>query len=293
MCQIGTVSHDTAWPEPRADAAAWAGGPPAPLASTLGRVRALEIPYLSLDMRVSDPPPGAGWLTRDDLLQMPVMERILARIGAGAGTTQAAIRGTWFLEAYAGALAGAAILCVLVDGRAPDVSPGNAVVHLAPTGRPDAIAFRAPVCAGMHGDGARGAGVVKADGPAALWTWFRERLVRHLEPLVEALVPVTGRGRRALWASVEDACAAYLNWLGGALGRREDARAHLDHLLGVAPLRRRARFEDVPLADGTASVHVRNGCCLGYRREAEPVMCTSCPLMGAAERMRRLAEAGG
>lgn len=114
--------------------------------------------------------------------------------------------------------------------------------------------------------------------------------MEHLEPVVEALAPVTRRGRRALWASVEDVCSGCLHWLGEALGPDDLARADADLLLGVRPpLRGRAVLVEVPRPDGgTRTLRRRNGCCLAYAREdPEAVACITCPRVSAAERARR------
>lgn len=232
----------------------------------------LEIPHLSLMLSMSDPH-DPSWLRESCVRSDEHLGGLLAATGRAARSDSPALRGTWLLEAYAGALAGGALLCALAGDVVPDPRARNVRAHFDARGRPDALAFTTGRCAPAASDDA--------------WAWFRRGLVDHLHPTVAALADVTGRGRRALWASVEDACAAYFDWLGGEMGQRERARRWLGLLLGVEPpLRRAARF--VPVTGADVTMHVRGGCCLGRLRERDPFTCTTCPLLDPAERRRRV-----
>ena len=170
---------------------------------------------------------------------------------------------------------------------------GNVAVLIGDDGAPMATALARPRFAALRDDpGAADPHAVPVADRAALWAWYAERLVEHLEPVVAALAPVARRGPRALWASVEDVCSGYLHWLGEALRRRSSARADADRLLGVRPpLSGRAVFVEVPHPDGARTLVRRNGCCLSYAREdPDAVACITCPRVSAAERARRIGE---
>ena len=264
--------------------------PTAALAETLGRCAEIEIEHLGVGLRLGRPA-EPGWLTRADALEPDVLEDLLARVGRGAGSGKRSVQGTWLLEAYAGALVVPAVLGALTEGRVPDVDSGNTAVRLDDEGEATGVAFARPLGAVLAGDEAAGDPLVAVVADrAALWGWFRRRLVGHLEPLVEALRPVTRRGHRALWASVEDTCSGYLDWLGESLGRGPEARAQAGLLLGVEPpLRGPAVFTEIAWSGGVEIVRERNGCCLSYARGGrDGRACFTCPRTTPEERLERL-----
>lgn len=264
--------------------------PTAALAGTLGRCAEIAIEHQAVALRLGRPA-EPGWLTRAEVLQPGVLEDLLARVGRGARSAKRSVQGTWLLEAYAGALVVPAVLGALTEGRVPDVDPGNVAVRFDDEGGATGVAFRRPLGAVLAGDVAAGdplADVVP--DRAALWGWFRRRLVGHLEPVVEALRPVTRRGARALWASVEDTCSGYLDWLGESLGRGPEAREQAGLLLGVEPpLRGSALFTEIAWSGGVEIIRERNGCCLSYVREGRGGRaCFTCPRTTMQERLERL-----
>jgi len=108
---------------------------------------------------------------------------------------------------------------------------------------------------------------------------------------VAALRPLTRRGARALWASVEDTCSGILLWIGQAVGEVPPARAWADALLGVEPpLSGRAVFLELAYGGGTTTIRGRNGCCLAYRLDGGAT-CLTCPRTSMAERRRRMERA--
>jgi len=96
---------------------------------------------------------------------------------------------------------------------------------------------------------------------------------------VAALRPLTRRGARALWASVEDTCSGILLWIGEAIGEVRPARGWADVLLGVEPpLAGRAVFLELEHAGGITTIRGRNGCCLAYRLDGgRGATCLTCP----------------
>jgi ferric iron reductase protein FhuF len=208
-------------------------------------------------------------------------------IGRAAATAKPAVQGTWLLEAYVGALAGPAAAAALTEARIPDMAADNLRLRFGDDGEPAGAAFAHPRVAVIVGDGAAGhPGVTVVPDRAALWGWFRRRLVEHVAPLVEALRPLTSRGAGALWSSVGDSCAGSLDWLGEELGLVETARLDIELLLGVErPLHHRPTYQEVRCSRGADVVRVRRGCCLSYRREEQNGRR---PRLSSDERARRL-----
>lgn len=261
-----------------------------PLAATLARL-AGRVPGEEQSLELcAGRPRGAGWHTRAGALAPATLEDLLARTGRHAGTRLRAVQGTWLLEAYAGGIAAAGAATALAEDRLPDPAPAHVALRIGGEGVVTAVAL-AGAFGALSGDGDAGhRDVTVLADRAALWRWWRRRLVAHLDPLVAALCAVTGRGPRALWACVEDACSGALHELGGALDRTERARADAALLLGAEPpLRGPAAFTALAWSGGVRTVRHRNGCCLSRLREGrDGRACFTCPLTTAAERVRRL-----
>jgi hypothetical protein len=118
------------------------------------------------------------------------------------------------------------------------------------------------------------------DGPEAL----RAAVAAYARPLLHAFGARTRRGPRALWGMAEDDLVSGIWYLGRALG--EEARALL---VADSVVPGGAGFRSLRAASGRSyPTRTRAGCCLYYT--IRPVdTCLTCPRLGDAERLRRLA----
>lgn len=246
-----------------------------PLQAAVRRLLDGPVEQLPGAMRVG-PPTGDGWMRPGDMLAPRALEGMMARVARAAGTGDPRVSGTLLLEGYAWSLVAPALALHLTERRVPDIR--EAVLRLGPDGYADGLAYTSPRFAALSDDpdaGHRHAVALADEG--ALLAWLRRGLVDHLEPIVGALAPRAGRGRRALWASVEDCCSDALTWLGDVLGAGDAARAQADLLLGVeAPLHGRARYRAVGTGAGASVVRERVGCCQSFRRPGH-AECPTCP----------------
>jgi hypothetical protein len=260
------------------------------LGPTLERLAGRGIPYLELAL--GDAPPAAsGWLAPAELLEPALLDRLLARVAAEAGCDDPRLVGTSLLEGYVHALSAPALGAYLTERRIPDVGPRATAVRLGDGSQLAGVAYLAPRVGVLEAvDGESADAALPFATEAELLAWFRRRLVRHVAPLVAELAPRSRRGRRALWASVEDTLSGILVWLGEALGCAEWAFGQAGLLLGAeAPLDGGFRPRRLEHPGGVRRFRERNGCCQYFRTGAA---CFTCPRTSDEERVRRLAEAG-
>lgn len=253
------------------------------LGGALAAVGAIDLGGRSLDAGV-DAAPGPGWLSRDDVLDDAVLADLLARTARCARDDGRRVTATWLLESYAGGLAGAAWACLAVGGVLPRVEAADVRLRFGDDG----------AVTGLRVVGGRTlrAPAGRAHPRALLMTALRRDLVEHLGPVVERLMRAGGRGRRAMWACVEDAAVGYMHWLGERAGVRETAEADAALLIGhEPPLAGAARFAaHADHAGEIRRLRLRNGCCLSFTRAcADGRACVTCPRTTDDERRRRLA----
>ncbi|WP_217913594.1 (2Fe-2S)-binding protein [Miltoncostaea marina] len=219
-----------------------------------------------------------GWLRREDLLGAATLDLLTAAVASQAGCDDPRLTGTLLLEGYAWQLAAPALGLLLAAGRLPDIDPATLYVRLADDGRVEALAYASGRFATLEDDPEAGHpdATTFADDHALL-AWFRRALVRHLEPVVEAVAPRARRGRRALWRSVEDCCSGAMTWIGDELGDGDGARARAGLLLGVEePLGDPPCFEVIGEDPGAPVVRRRIGCCQSFRAPGG-ALCPTCP----------------
>jgi ferric iron reductase protein FhuF len=181
-----------------------------------------------------------------------LLDVLLARTAAGAGTRSRAVAATWHLEKHAWFVGGAALAGVLVHGAIPPLDR----MLLRDGGHGWAVAVAAPADGWEIADGAT----------------LAARLEAHLVPVVEALA--CHRPARALWRSAGDRLGQAAVWCSDAFGDRDAALALArDVLTAPTALRSLATFTE---RDGRP-FRLRAGCCLSHRC-AGAVRCDDCPL---------------
>jgi hypothetical protein len=225
----------------------------------LAPLAAARANWFGLALRAAPVPAGEeGWRPAGAAAADPaLLEALLARTAAGAGTRSPAVAATWHLEKHAWHVASAALAGVLVHGALPPLE--GALLRDGEQGWAEAVAL-AP------------AGWAPAGGAA-----LARALEAHLTPVVHACA--RHRPRRALWRSVGDRLGQAALWCGEAFGDRAAAWALGEEALAApTALRAPAGFA---LVDG-APARRRTGCCLSHRRPGGPV-CADCPL-GARSR---------
>jgi hypothetical protein len=268
--------------------------------------------YLVLDV---GEPEGAAWHSWDSLRTSDFVPRWIDALAAGGEEAPwpRAVAGSFVGCQLVAPVVRAAAAMALLESRAPDVSPGNVLVHQHEAGWFDRIAVRSPTVAVLAGDPAAGDAdaVVLADR-RDLHRWLAERIVASLDPVLQAVRAATRLGLPALWGSVGDDVAAMVlvaRDAGATLDESREAWRRADALVEeiavLAPrLRTRPQAETVAGPTGPVLVTVRGTCCLDYRTPAgaarracgEPAYCLACPLEDAAVRRARweryLAETG-
>jgi Ferric iron reductase FhuF-like transporter len=179
-------------------------------------------PALPEPAAVQPGPPGDGWIEAAVLLEpgSRALEERVDAFGERLGAERRGVAVSLLLEAYATVVATAGLGALIGGGRAPDPRAANVSLRFPPGGVPEALA--------VHHKGPRpGDGLDTLAGVAA------GLLDGHLAPLVDRLAELRpGRGRRALWALVANACsAAILEAAERAVAEpdRADALAEADH----------------------------------------------------------------
>ena len=238
-------------------------------AAMLGRVARIN-PYLSFGR------PGglsAAALIDDGRHLDALLDQILARYGATDRTMAAAI----FHNSYAWYIGAAAIGCYLAEGRVPSLAPDQVDLWI------DFLGDEKRIDVAVHCD---------ESGP---WigdarTRLRRELEAHLEPLIERLHGLTRLGKRAQWHLVADACASVFVWFGQRMGMTEASCAEGLAVIKAAdsPLRfSKTGYFTLEHAGACQTFRKRGGCCLSHKAPAGKP-CSTCPLVPAEERDRRL-----
>lgn len=132
-------------------------------------------------------------------------------------------------------------------------------------------------------------------GEEALREEVRAAVAQHLGPLLEGFGPRMRRGRRALWAMAADEVVEGLWYLGSLLGEERRAVRELELLLpgALAPYTGAAGFRTLAGPGGAElTTRDRASCCFFYTIRPEDT-CTTCPRTCDADRVTRLAAAGG
>jgi ferric iron reductase protein FhuF len=268
-----------------ADQLARVGAPP--LEATLARVTARSARWA---VRIGWPA-EPGWLDAAGVREQ--LDRLMAVIGVRYGTTDQTLTGTFFLNTYVRAVAGAALVSLATERRVPDVSSENLAFRFGPDGTVHQLALALPSFAALPADqDADHPDAIILPDPTALRLWLRERLINgHLTDLIPLLQVRTRRGPRALWGTASDMCAGVLAILAAVEGSMKTAAA-LDaesraFLATGPPLIEGPAFCPVMHAGQLAAGWQRLTCCLGYQLPGYG-LCTSCPCVTPGERARRI-----
>lgn len=245
-------------------------------------------------------PAGGGWVRLDTVVGSGLLDRMAADMVAIQGRRDVA--GSYLGSHLVGPLVAATVGAVALDQRCPDPDPAGVAVHLHPDAWFDRLCFLRPRMAVLDHDGAAGQPdtVVLVD-PAALRTWWAERLVAAIGPLLEAVAQRLGYARRGLWGAVTDRVAGVSMTVARARDRPgeqawADTMSMLDALAEYAPVRlsRPSPFTVRTSAGGQAWFPVRGTCCLYYLTVDAPDpcgegYCVTCPLTDPEHRHRKLA----
>lgn len=265
---------------------------PDPLSATAARLRALVAGFpdtFTVETTVPDEPgwwrldtvPVAQWCADAVVRDNPRRLASVAAMSVGAAVTHAV------LARVTGAL--------VLDARAWDIAAAALVVHRASAGHLDRVALRDPVAWVVAGDvGVDPAAARVFPTEAALVDAVAAAAVGTLHPLLGAVRAATRLGLVPLWNAVADTVRLTADQVPRYAGRRA-APAFADALLDAlvahgAPIR--SRGVDQPLPGRAERMPVRASCCFAFRTDppvARPsdALCTSCPLLPAAERARR------
>lgn len=275
----GTPSPDT--PSRRARP----GGSPPPLRGTLEALPATGRPTILAEL-----PPGQGdWVLTADLRD-GTLDALLARVQAGIGAllppdsradVPPAVAPSRLLGWYLHAVASAAVVPFLHARRVPCLSPRSLTVHLAPTGRPDAVALLSPAFTCLPRDPAvEHPHATPVPDLEALRHTLRTELGAHATTFLDAWGRRGRRGRRTHWAMLSDALVkAVVTAAPGPTGVHEAtgllppgrAEELAPFVVGAAAF----RWDTLP--DGTTEPRRRKvSCCLSYTVPGDTA-CSSCP----------------
>ena len=293
---------------------------PDPLAETARRLRALVpgFPDTYDVVPVSTEPTGSGWVRLD---AVPIAGWCADARERGNPRRLASVAAMAVGGALAHAVLARVTAALALDARAWDLAADVVTVHRAPAGHLDRVAVRSPawVIVGdpaapadaLRGGPARGVGAgpraAAGGGPrhggspvrvfsdeAALLDALAAAAVATLAPLLRDVRAATRFGLVPLWNAAGDAVrltAEMAPRYAGRAPRPGLASTLMDALVARgAPIR--GRGADQPLPGRPERVPVRAACCLAFRTDP-PVtrpadaLCTTCPLLAAAERARR------
>ena len=244
-------------------------------------------------------PNGDGWFGFDDLIRSGLLDRLAAQLVAREGRRDVA--GSYLGSHLASPVLRTTVASILLERRCPDPSPANVVVHLDGDGCFDGVSFREPTMAVLRDDAAAAdpASVVMG-GPAALATWWAQRMLVSLGPLLDGVRGRLPYGRRGLWGAVADRVGAVAMGVSRAAAipgpaAWKQASVLLDALALGAPvdIKRPAPLPVLRPGGGEGWFIVRGTCCLYYRTIANPDhcgdgYCTTCPFTDPDHRRRKL-----
>ena len=259
-----------------------------PLAVTAGRLRTLVPGFPDSYTVETAVPDGPGWCRLD---AVPVARWCAEATVRGNPRRLASVAAASVGGALTHAVLARVTAALALDARAWDVAAGGLVVHRAPAGHIDRVALRHPAAWVVAGDA--GPGRVFVD-EAALLDAVAAAAVATLTPLLLAVRAATRFGLVPLWNAAGDAVrltAAFVPHYAGRPPRDGLADALLDALAAHGALIR-GRGVEQPLPGRAERMPVRAACCLAFRTDppvAHPsdALCTTCPLLPAAERARR------
>jgi hypothetical protein len=200
----------------------------------------------------------AGWLTSAEVAG-PKLGEALAIVGRQLDTDRPDIQGQRIVEVVSWWIALPAAHALL-DGRLPDLAPGNTRVWVHDDPAPDGI----------------GTLVLEDRAAEPSLAQLRAFVEAHLTDLVTAVCARTRRPAKALWRGVDDRVAAALIHVAQTRGEEPRGCALAREAYPGIDLR------TLELPGYSLTVHVRSGCCLYYR--IPKAKCWGCPLLTDDER---------
>jgi hypothetical protein len=211
---------------------------------------------------------GPGWVPYPDLLRpgplAALVERTADLFGGSPTRAARAAAATLALGDVAASVAGPVAAALVVRRRALTIRPGGLALRFGVGGVTAIAVADARVETGADVGRLRR---TVAEGHAAL-----------LAPLVDALAPVAGRGRRGLRAEALERLAAALFLAARTAGRPHDAPAEVEGVVGPVPW----------VGVGGVPWKRRIVCCLAYQTPGlAGAYCATCPLVTPAETARR------
>ena len=269
------------------------------LAVTLARVVAFDLEQPAAKIGDLEP----GWFRAADLLRpdTPHLDEGLARSVARYPGAERRVAGAFFIGHYVWYLAAAAIACYLAERRVPDLAAENVALRYTTfmweeegesgEGERLDLRFLSGHFAALPTDpAATHSDALLLPDEAALRDWLRQRLEKHLAPVIEAISSRTRLGRRAQWNLAADSLAALYLHTGENLGDKAQGCAEglaLVKAIG-SPLRNpHTGYITLDYQGHCETFRTRSGCCLYYRLEPGN-NCTTCILRPEAERNQRL-----
>jgi ferric iron reductase protein FhuF len=246
--------------------------PDHPIATTLQRISALDL-YVDVRLGIDDSP---GWVHAVSLDDIP------ARTAALVPTDDREVLASYALNGYSWPLVMAALACLVLERRVPDIRVEYVSVRFSPDGYPDAIALHSPRFTALPGDPDSGhpdaVCIPEVDG---LREACRTGLETHMGLVITSVRRALPWGKRAMWLTVADRCASALMLLHrkGLLPAEQllDEIDALVHQTG-SPLRSpRTKAVRVEQENGSCLTLERGSCCLAYRLP-DSAYCDNCPL---------------
>jgi hypothetical protein len=235
---------------------------------------------------------GPGWLPWPDLARpgraRELVERTAAWCGGAPTVTARTAAVTLLAGDLASALAGPLAAALVGQERALLLDARRVAVRLGPDG---VAALALPPALGvLPGDPLAGHdGVRLLPDVTALRRVAADGYVTLLGPVLDAVRTFARRGPRGLWAEAGDRLTAAVFLAARAQG--VGAPEEIARLLAAAPplLRHPVGWVDVPVPGGHVPWKRRTVCCLAYQTPRwAGQYCTTCPLVPAAETVRRL-----
>lgn len=262
------------------------------LADTVQRL-AVEVPRVAAHAGAPMDLGDHGWVPALEVVATSSSEvdGQLARISARYPCDDRALPLIFFFWRYAWQLAVVAVGCYVTTSRALDLSASNVAVRFSEHGFADAVAVIGGRV-GMLPDDAAAAHAdarVVPDRDVLRAVLLRSLLDDHLAALVASARRRRAVGERALWATVEDALAGSLIWLGRQRGTPLQNIGEIPLFVRTPPLRGSAGALLVEHQGRSEPFLLRTACCRAYRLEGRG-KCATCPLLPIPERERRLRE---
>lgn len=237
-------------------------------------------------------PTGAGWFSPADLLEGGALAEVLAQQAAHAPCQDKHYLAASFISYVSFQLVTATVGCYMSLNRLPDLQTDNLRFHFDENGNHDRLAFCRPTIYGLPDDPDAGhPDLIVLEDKDALQTLFRSQLEALFSPLVDALKAYSGMGKRGLWGIITDRIGGILIYAAQLLGRQDECEAEIEALLRItgSPLNTKTGVLRLEHQGHHEAFLERAACCLSYKVEAYGY-CSTCPLVKAPERERRLRE---